>query len=72
MQINEKVETARIAGAAVGITLWGLTLNEWVAVATIFYMLMQVIILAPRVAKNINDLRHFIRKTRSVRRGAKK
>lgn len=43
-----KVEGARIAGATAGITLYGITLNEWVAVATIIYLAVQILILLPK------------------------
>jgi hypothetical protein len=47
--MNEpKVETARIVGAGLGVTLYGLTLNEWVAAATLFYLFLQIIVLAPK------------------------
>lgn len=53
MQINEKAEIARMSGAAVGVTLWGITLNEWVAIATLIYLLIQIAILAPKAWKAI-------------------
>jgi len=61
MDINSKVETARVMGAASGVIVYSLTLNEWVAVATIIYVVMQSIILTPKVFKIIGGLAGFIR-----------
>jgi hypothetical protein len=48
MEIDTKIETARIGIAAVGVTIWGITLNEWVAIATLIYLGIQIIILTPK------------------------
>jgi hypothetical protein len=48
IEVNEKVEVARISGAVAGVTIYGLTLNEWVAVATLTYLIIQIIILVPK------------------------
>ena len=43
-----KIEAARIGGGAALVTIWGMTLNEWVAIITFLYFVLQIIILAPR------------------------
>jgi hypothetical protein len=53
--INEKVEIARVAGAGVGVTMYGLTLNEWVAAATLIYLTAQIIILLPKAVKTVRS-----------------
>lgn len=45
---NTAIETVRIAGAAVGVTIYGITLNEWVAVVTLIYLVIQIVILTPK------------------------
>lgn len=46
--IDEKVAAVKLVAAG-GITLiCGLTLNEWVAIATIFYMVLQIGLLMPK------------------------
>lgn len=62
MQINEKIEAARVGVAAVGVTAWGLTLNEWVAVATIIYMVIQTFILIPKAYAIVLDNIKIIRR----------
>lgn len=51
MNIDGKIEAYRIAGAGAGVTIWSLTLNEWVAAITIFYLFIQIIILAPKALR---------------------
>lgn len=58
-EINEKIESARIAGAGVGLTLYGLTLNEWVAVATLIYLAAQIVILVPKAYRTLKDIRQW-------------
>ena len=58
--INEKIETARVAGAGIGLTLYGITLNEWVAIATLIYLGAQIIILAPKAFKTIKSWREWL------------
>ena len=53
MDVNSKVESARIGGGAVLVTIWGITLNEWVAIITLLYLVLQIIILVPRSIQNI-------------------
>ena len=57
MNINEKVEAARISVAAMGVTVWGVTLNEWVAIVTLIYLLVQIVILTPKV---FTTIRHWL------------
>lgn len=45
---SNTIEAARIGGAAVGVTMYGITLNEWVALVTLVYLAIQIIILAPK------------------------
>lgn len=55
MDINGHIEAARAAPVAVGLTLWGITLNEWVALATLFYLTLQIFILAPKAVKLVRE-----------------
>lgn len=48
MNIDEKIEVARAAGAVSLVSVYGLTLNEWVAAITIVYLLSQIVVLAPK------------------------
>lgn len=48
MDTDSKIEAARIGGAAVGLTAYGITLNEWVALATLVYLIIQIFILMPK------------------------
>ena len=61
--INDKIETARIAGAAAGVTLYGLTLNEWVAITTIVYVTAQFIVLTPKIYRTIVGWREWVQDT---------
>lgn len=45
---SNTIEVARIGGAAVGVTMYGITLNEWVALVTLVYLAIQIVILAPK------------------------
>lgn len=51
--MDSRVEIARAGGAATGIIMYGLTLNEWVAAITLVYLTLQIIILAPKAFKII-------------------
>lgn len=51
--INNKVEAARMAGGATLVTIWGITLNEWAAIAAIAYTVFQMIILWPKVVSTV-------------------
>jgi hypothetical protein len=57
MEIDGKVESLRISGGAVLVTVWGITLNEWVAIITIFYLALQIIILFPKMISTLKSLR---------------
>lgn len=59
--INEKIETARIAGAGIGLTIYGITLNEWVAIATLVYLAAQILILAPKAFKTLRSFREWLK-----------
>lgn len=62
MDVNTKVESARIAGGAALVTIWGVTLNEWVAVATLLYLALQIFILCPKALKTIREIIEFIKR----------
>lgn len=47
--MDVQTETAKATfNVSVGFTAFGFTLNEWVALITIIYMLMQMILLIPK------------------------
>lgn len=46
MRHEVNVEGAKLAIGGAGVLVWGMTLNEWVAVATIAYFVMQMAYLA--------------------------
>lgn len=56
MDINGKLEGARLTGATAVVTAYGLTLNEWVAAMTILYLLIQMIVLLPKAFRSIHVL----------------
>jgi hypothetical protein len=63
MDIDTKVEAARFSGAAAGLSIWGATLNEWVAIATIIYLGLQVFILIPKAVNIVSTwIEHVTRK----------
>lgn len=41
MKHDLNIEGAKLAVGGVGVMIWGLTLNEWVAVSTITYFVVQ-------------------------------
>lgn len=45
---EQNVAIAKMGAAAAGATLYGLTLNEWVAIVTIVYIVAQMILLIPK------------------------
>ena len=53
--LNAKIETARIAGGAALVTIWGLTLNEWAALAALAYTGAQFFLLLPRVIRQAHE-----------------
>lgn len=57
---NLKQETIdagiKISPAIGGATLYGFTLNEWVGIATLAYVLLQIGLLLPKYAKLIKGL----------------
>lgn len=48
--VDGKAEVARIGLSGAVITVAGLTLNDWVALATIIYLTVQTLILLPKAA----------------------
>jgi hypothetical protein len=46
--VNENVVALKIGGGTALVGLYGMTLNEWVAVLTILYMVAQIGLLVPR------------------------
>lgn len=46
--VDTKMEAVRAAVGGGGVVIYSLTLNEWVAVATIAYMLLQIGLLIPK------------------------
>lgn len=46
--INENVAAAKIAGGTILVGAYGLTLSDWVAIATILYMVLQIGLLLPK------------------------
>jgi len=54
------IATAKVAPALGGFTWYSLTLQEWVAIVTIAYVLLQIGLLIPKYIKGI--ARHFRRK----------
>jgi len=45
---DEKIAAVKIAIGGGGALIYGYTLNEWVAVITIVYMVLQIILLLPK------------------------
>jgi hypothetical protein len=62
MSIDAKIEAARIGGGAVLVTIWGLTLNEWVAVFTGIYMIIQIVIIFPKLVKQVRGWAYSIKR----------
>lgn len=56
MDVNTKVEAVRVGVGASLVTIWGMTMSEVAAVATALYMLIQIIILAPRACEVLGGL----------------
>ncbi|TXH13846.1 MAG: hypothetical protein E6R03_10610 [Hyphomicrobiaceae bacterium] len=60
--IDGKAEALRMTGAAGFGAIYGLTLNEWVAVATLLYMAFQIIVISPKVWRVVKYWTHLIRR----------
>lgn len=43
-----KIEAVRIGTSASALIIYGLSLNEWVAVGTLIYMGLQILVLLPK------------------------
>jgi hypothetical protein len=54
---EEKIALAKTAPAILGATLYGLTLQDWVAIATLVYVALQVGLLMPKYWKLFHDWR---------------
>lgn len=48
LNINENMAAAKIAGGSILVGAYGLTLSDWVAIATILYMILQIGLLLPK------------------------
>lgn len=46
--VDTKTEIARLAASGAVVTIAGMTLNEWVAIFTIVYLLIQTVIITPK------------------------
>lgn len=51
--IDGKIESIRLGVGAAGVIIYGLTLQEWVAIVTIIYLLAQIVVLAPKIVANL-------------------
>lgn len=56
-QVDEKVAAVKAAVGGGGVVVYSLTLNEWVAVATIAYMILQIGLLVPKYYMLIRNWR---------------
>lgn len=45
---EDQAAVVKLSGAAAGVTIYGLTLNEWVAICTIIYCVLQIGLLLPK------------------------
>jgi hypothetical protein len=52
---EERIAIAKTAPAIVGATLYGLTLQDWVAIVTIAYVVLQAGLLVPKYWRIIRD-----------------
>lgn len=46
--VDGKIEAMRVGAAGGLVTAYGLTLQEWVAIATLVYLVFQIVILLPK------------------------
>lgn len=60
--IDGKAEALRMTGAAGLGAIYGLTLNEWVAVATLLYMAFQIIVISPKAWRVVKDWVHMVKR----------
>jgi T7 family holin superfamily II len=54
---DEQLAAAKTAPAIAGATIYGLTLQDWVAIATLVYVALQVGLLMPKYWKLLIDWR---------------
>lgn len=54
---DEQLALAKTAPAIVGATIYGLTLQDWVAIATLVYVALQVGLLMPKYWRLLFDWR---------------
>ena len=54
---DEQLALAKAAPAIAGATIYGLTLQDWVAIATLVYVALQVGLLMPKYWKLLLDWR---------------
>lgn len=45
---DEKMAALKMGGGVAGLTIYGITLNEWVAICTILYFVLQIGLLLPK------------------------
>jgi hypothetical protein len=65
---EEKIAVAKTAPAILGATVYGLTLQDWVAIATLVYVALQAGLLMPKYWKLFLDWRRSrSSKTESLR-----
>lgn len=53
--IDGRTEAARLTGGAAVLTIWGITLNEWAAIAAIIYSVLNILILLPKVWEGMKN-----------------
>lgn len=52
---EDKIAAAKISVAAGGVAASALTLNEWVAIITILYLVLQIGLIMPKYVQMIRD-----------------
>ena len=52
---EEKLAIAKVAPAVAGATIYGLTLQDWVAVVTLIYVVLQAGLLVPKYWRMLRD-----------------
>jgi hypothetical protein len=55
---EEKLASMKVAPAIAGATIYGLTLQDWVAIVTLIYVALQVGLLLPRYWRLLRDWRN--------------